>query len=100
MTDSVLLSLVVAPLAHDTVVDLLLENTQIDVFSSHHINAHGIAEHTMSIAEQVTGSQGQIMFQVFMPSEGLSGLLNTLKTSCQGAGMRYWVTPVTESGII
>jgi len=100
MPEKVLLSLVVSPMVEDAVVDLLLENEAVSGFTSYAINGHGVSIHSLSPAEQVSGRQRQILFQTYLPSEQLDGLITQLSSTFSGSGIHYWVVPLLDSGRI
>lgn len=52
----------------------------------------------MSLAEQVAGKRGQIMFQLHMRCDDARTLVQRLKQDFSGSGMHYWLLPVIESG--
>jgi len=98
MSDNCLLSLVVSPAAADSITDWLLAQDTVSGFSSHAIAGHGSSEHSMSLAEQVAGKRGQIMFQLHMRCDDARTLVQRLKQDFSGSGMHYWLLPVIESG--
>ncbi len=98
MTDVCLLNLVVAPGIEDAFSDWLLSHEAIHGFSSHAIAGHGSSEHSMSLAEQVAGHRGQILFQLHLPCEIAYPLLDQIRAEFKGSGVHYWLVPVLDSG--
>ena len=95
-----LVTINVPPLLEEAVVDCLLAIESADGFSSLTVNAH-VNDHThMSLAEQVAGTQRQMRFQMYLPEQQLSVLIQQLKQHFSGSGIHYWVLPVLESGYI
>lgn len=64
------------------------------------MSAHGSVQKSLSLAEQVAGRKKQIRFQMYVPEQQLSVLIEQLKQDFSGAGIHYWVMPVLESGYI
>ena len=88
------------PILEEAVVDCLLSVDVADGFSSLAVYAHTSDHKDLSLAEQVTGRQKQIRFQMYIPQQQLSDLLAQLKHCFAGSGIQYWVLPVLESGRI
>jgi len=98
--ENVLLSLVVSPMVEDAVIDLLLEHEGVTGFTSFPINGHGASIHSLSLAEQVSGRQRQILFQTYLKSNKMDNLIASLKQTFSGSGIHYWVVPLLTSGRI
>lgn len=84
----------------EAVVDCLLTLESEHGFSSFPVNAHDHRNEGLSLAEQVSGRQKKIRFQMYVPEAGLAVLLDQLRTEFSGSGIRYWVLPVVENGVI
>jgi len=95
-----LVTINVHPLLEEAMVDCLLAIDAAEGFSSLAVNAHGSEHDTLSLAEQVAGRKKQIRFQMYVPEQQLDVLIEQLKLNFLGAGIRYWVMPVLESGYI
>jgi len=95
-----LITLNVPPSIEEAIVDCLLSFEAEHGFSSFPVSAHNHKNEGLSIAEQVTGRQQQIRFQMYIEKKDLSALLNRLKTEFSGSGIHYWVLPVIDKGII
>jgi len=90
-----------APLSlEEAVVDCLLTLESEHGFSSFPVNSHDHKNEGLSLAEQVSGRQKKIRFQMYVPEDGLAGLLEQLRTEFSGSGIKYWVLPVIENGVI
>lgn len=96
----VLLSLVVSPMIEDAMVDQLLEHEAVSGFTSYPINGHGASIHSLTPAEQVSGRQRQILFQTYLVSDQVDGVIKQLKEEFSGSGIHYWVVPLLDSGRI
>ncbi len=95
-----LVTLNVPPGLEELVVDCLLLLESEQGFSSFPVNAHHHENKGLSLAEQVSGRQKKIRFQMYVAEESLTTLLAQLKNEFSGAGIQYWVLPVIENGII
>ena len=94
-----LLTLNVPPLLEEAMVDCLL-SIESDGFSSLIVNAHGSDHQHLSLAEQVSGRQKQVRFQMYVSEQQLSELIELLKKNFSGGNIHYWVMPVLQSGSI
>ena len=97
-TTEYLVTLNVPPSLEESLVDCLLTFESTDGFSSLNVNAHDHRNQGLSIAEQVTGRQKKIRFQMYVPENQLQPLLDKLKHQYSHSGIHYWVIPVIESG--
>lgn len=93
-----LLIIVVTPTIEDDMVDWLLNRENLSGFTSTSVNGHSEEHQHLSLAEQVSGRQRQIMFHIHGEETVLSELLTQLQTDFRGSGVHYWMMPVTESG--
>ena len=81
----------------EDVVDCLLTLESEHGFSSFPVNVHHHENLGLSLAEQVTGRQKQICFQIHVDEYGANFLLKRLQEEFTGAGIQYWVVPMLES---
>ena len=95
-----LVTLNVPPSLEEDMVDCLLTFESEDGFSSLMVNAHDHRNLNLSLAEQVSGRQKRIRFQMYIPEQQLSRLVEKLRQEFSGSGIRYWVLPVIDSGYI
>lgn len=95
-----LVTLNVPPGLEEPLVDCLLMFEAEHGFSSFAVNAHHHENKGLSLAEQVSGRQKKIRFQMYVDAGHLSKLLTQLKQEFAGAGIQYWVLPVIEKGVI
>jgi hypothetical protein len=63
-------------------------------------SGHDHRNQNLSIAEQVSGRQDKIRFQMYIPEQALPELLDKLKGDFSGSGIHYWVMPVIKSGYL
>jgi hypothetical protein len=95
-----LVTLNVPPSLEEAVVDCLLMLEAEHGFSSFPVNAHHHENKGLSLAEQVSGRQKRIRFQMYVEVSALSSLLTQLKQEFAGSGIQYWVLPVLEKGML
>lgn len=68
------------------------------VFTSHVVECHGVEHAVLSLREQVSGTQPRLMVQLQIPLQDARRLCAALGTAFPAAGIRYWITPVLETG--
>lgn len=95
-----LVTLNIPPSLEELIVDSLLLLEAEHGFSSFHVYAHHHNNLGLSLAEQVTGRQKRVRFQMYVPQEELPALLAQLRKDFSGSGIQYWVLPVIENGVI
>lgn len=95
-----LVTLNVPSALEEEIVDCLLTLESEHGFSSFPVYSHDHRNIGLSLAEQVTGRQKKVRFQMYVPEQWLVALLDQLKGEFAGSGIRYWVMPVVESGVI
>jgi len=96
--ESYLITINVPPSLEEAMVDCLLTFETAQGFSSFPVSAHDHRNEGLSIAEQVTGRQRKIRFQMYIGKDDLPALLNKIKADFVGSGLHYWVVPVLEHG--
>ena len=84
----------------EVIVDCLLTFESEHGFSSYPVYAHDHRNEGLSLAEQVAGRQKRLRFQMYVDDNALQSLLDRLRNEFSGAGIRYWVLPVVDNGII
>ncbi len=84
----------------EMLVDCLLTLESEHGFSSFPVNAHHHENKGLSLAEQVSGRQKQICFQIHIDEDGSKFLLKRLQEDFSGAGIQYWVLPMLGSSEI
>ncbi len=99
MNKTYLVTLNVPPALEEMVVDCLLVLEFEQGFSSFSVSAHHHENKGLSVAEQVTGRQKRIRFQMYVNGTDLAKLLVNLRESFSGSGIQYWVLPVLENGV-
>jgi Protein of unknown function (DUF3240) len=81
----------------EMLVDCLLTLESEHGFTSFPVSVHHHENKGLSLAEQVSGRQKQICFQIHVDESGAGLLLCQLKKEFAGAGIQYWVLPMIES---
>lgn len=95
-----LVTINVPPSLEEAMVDCLLATENSQGFSSLPVNAHNHRNEGLSLAEQVSGRQRMIRFQMYVERKSIAELLIRLKEDFSGSGLHYWVVPVLEHGEI
>ncbi len=98
--ETFLVTINVSPSLEEAMVDCLLTFETAQGFSSFPVSAHDHRNEGLSLAEQVTGRQRKIRFQMYINKEHVSALLTKIKADFSGSGLHYWVVPVLEHGEI
>jgi hypothetical protein len=90
----------VSPSLEESLVDCLLDFEHTQGFSSLPVFAHDHRNQGFSLAEQVSGRQKKIRFQLYVNKSNIAELLLRLKSDFSGSGIHYWVAPIIEQGEI
>ncbi len=98
MTELCLLNVVVSPAIEDIFSDWLLACDETQGFSSQAIAGHGGSAQSLSLAEQVSGRQRQVLFQLHLPCATARELIEQITLEFKGSGMHYWLAPVLDAG--
>lgn len=93
-----LVALNVPPELEETVVDWLLERVGSAGFTSYRVSGHSTRHQILSAAEQVSGRQRRLQFQVQIDADDVRGFLSDARDTLGAAGIHYWVLPVMQSG--
>lgn len=99
MPQEYLITLNVPPALEGMMVDNLLTLEFERGFSGFPVYAHHHQNEELSIAEQVTGRQKRIRFQMYVDGTNLTLLLTNLRENFSNSNIQYWVMPVLESGV-
>lgn len=82
----------------EQMLDLLLMHPDLALFTSTRTAAHGLAFGALSANEQVLGRALATEIQVLLRASDKDALLEAVRREFAGAGLRYWITPVTQAG--
>jgi hypothetical protein len=96
--EQVLFIITSPPSLESDLVDWLLSQDGGTGFSSTTVNGHSTQHDHLSIAEQVSGRQRRLQFQVQLAGDLLDEFVAGLKSEFAGADLHYWVTPVLAGG--
>ena len=96
--DSLLVSFNAPPALEEMLVDWLLEFDPEQRFASYTVNEHNGDHSQFSLAEQVTGRQRQIRFEVVLEKDQYEGFMDKFRTDFSGSGINYRVMPMLSQG--
>lgn len=82
----------------EVVVDWLLSRANGTGFTSSPVSGHSTSHEHLSAAEQVSGRQRRLQFQVQMPVSAVPAFLDSAGKSIGAAGVHYWVVPLLGAG--
>lgn len=82
----------------ERLLDALLMNGAVDMFSSARASVHGLDHPLLSNSEQVLGLAAMTQVQALLRMEHRDTVLAELARQFAGAGLRYWITPVLAAG--
>lgn len=94
------LVLVCPPEIEEKLLDTLLVIAGDEIFTSTPTYSHGTAHGDMASLEQVMGRARSIRVEILVTEEEMARLLEALRTSLAGTGLRYWVLPLAAEGEI
>jgi len=86
------------PSLESQLVDWLLSQNGGSGFSSATVHGHSSHHDHLSIAEQVSGRQRRLQFQVQLSADRMDRFIELLETEFAGADLHYWVVPVLAGG--
>lgn len=92
------LTILCPPSLDESLLDLLLLSPHVTVFTSAAIAVHGMAFGQLDQSEQVLGRASAIQVQAFLADVDRQLVLDSLNAQFPGTGMRYWISPVLETG--
>ncbi|WP_085297202.1 DUF3240 family protein [Cognaticolwellia mytili] len=98
MTEELLFTLNVPTSLKDEIVDKLISLPNITGFNLTKMNGYSKEHSLYDISEQVEGYRTFYQFEVLIASHEVNSLKTSLKPICQYAKLRYWLTPVVDSG--
>ena len=94
------LTLLCPPAIEENLLDVLLMSPNSTVFTSSPAAAHGLPIGNLNETEQVMGRARATEIKVIVAESEKTTLLDHIRQNFAGAGLRYWVTTVVESGEI
>ena len=97
------LTILCPPAVEEKLLDLLLLSpnaANAGIFTSSPTAAHGLAFGSLNQTEQVLGRAFATQVQVVILETDRQALLGDIQAQFAGAGLRYWITPVIQAGVI
>ena len=94
----ILLTLLSAHALQERLLDALLQTEGIAILCSTPAALHGLPADTLSQSEQVLGHAKATEIRLLINHSLLPALLDKLQKEFAGAGLRYWTSPVLDSG--
>jgi hypothetical protein len=95
---AVIVTLSIAPMLEERIVDWLLERDDVASFTEHAIHSYGADIAALDVGEQVSGRQRRIELRVELLASVVDEWLAALRDGFGGVDVRYWVSPVVRSG--
>lgn len=97
----VCLTLIAARSLRDELFDYLDEQCDlVPGFTASDVGGHGPDVRLQTSAERVKGHDDELMVRTILQTQDAGRLLEQLKTAFAGSRLVYWITPVTEFGVI
>ncbi len=94
------LVLVCPPEIEEKLLDTLLVIAGDEVFTSTPTFSHGTTHGDMASLEQVMGRARSVRVEILVTEAEMAKLLEALRTSLAGTGLRYWALPLAAEGEI
>ena len=94
------LVMIAPPEIEEKLLDVLLNAVGDEIFISTHSHSHGTAQGRLSSVEQVMGRSRSVQVQVIVTEIEMTALLQLLRESFAGTGLRFWAMPLAGQGEI
>ncbi len=98
MTEVVMFTLNVPTSLKDEIIDQLISLPNLSGFNLKEANGYSKEHSLFDISEQVEGYRAFYQFEVLISVGEVKRLKEHLKPICTAAKLRYWLTPVIETG--
>jgi hypothetical protein len=98
MTNVLLFTLNVPTSLKDEIIDRLISLPNLTGFNLNKMSGYSKEHSLFDISEQVEGYRAFYQFEVLIASSEVAMLKACLNPVCQPAKLRYWLTPVIETG--
>lgn len=82
----------------DEVVDNLMSLPNLTGFNLKTMSGYSKEHSLYDVAEQVEGYRAFYQFEVLVDANDIDDLKESLQPVCHSAKLRYWITPVIDSG--
>ncbi|MDE2068977.1 MAG: DUF3240 family protein [Bradyrhizobium sp.] len=101
MSSDVCLTLIVARSLRDELFDYLgKQRDLVPGFTASDAAGHGPDVRLQTSAEQVKGHADELMVHTILDAQEAGQLLERLRMAFAGSRIVYWITPVSEFGVI
>lgn len=94
------LALVCSPEIEEKLLDTLLVSAGNEIFTSTPTYSHGTAHGRMTSLEQVMGRSLSVKVEIIVTEDEMKRLLQVLRESFKGTGLRYWAWSLATEGEI
>ncbi|HLO96839.1 MAG TPA: DUF3240 family protein [Burkholderiaceae bacterium] len=94
------LTLVAPSELEEKLLDLLLEQAGDAPFTSALVDSHGTGPGPLTALEQVLGRRRACQVQVLLAQDRCQVLLGRLGEQFAGTGLRFWVQPLLQGGVL
>ena len=94
------LALVCSPEIEEKLLDTLLVSAGNEIFTSTPTYSHGTAHGRMTSLEQVMGRSLSVKVEIIVTEDEMKRLLQVLRESFKGTGLRYWAWSLSTEGEI
>ncbi|GAA6206410.1 MULTISPECIES: DUF3240 family protein [Thalassotalea] len=98
MVDQVIFTLNVPTELKDDVVDVLIALPSITGFNLKNIHGYSKEHSLYDISEQVEGYKSYFQIEVLISKVNIDKLKSNVSSVCPSAKLKYWITPVLDSG--
>lgn len=92
--EQVLVVITTAPHLEEPMIDWLLANEQQTGFTSMPVYGHSSRHDHLSTAEQVSGRQRRLQFQVQLEVARARSFVREFREQFAGADLHYWIQPL------
>jgi len=93
-----LVTLNAPPDLEEPIVDWLLARENSTGFTSFPVYGHSTSHDGLSPIEQVSGRRRRQQFQIQIPADEVSSLIDSIRQAFGAAGIHCWVQPLTLAG--
>ena len=92
--EQALVVITTAPNLEEPLIDWLLAREQHTGFTSMPVFGHSSRHDHLSAAEQVSGRQRRLQFQIQMAGAHVEPFLRELREQFQGSDLHFWIQPL------
>lgn len=98
MTEEITFTLNVPASLKDEIIDQLISLPNLSGFNLKKMSGYSKEHSLFDLAEQVEGYRAFYQFEILTTLSEVNQLKVNLKPVCEPAKLRYWLTPVIDSG--